>query len=59
MTYSIELIWNREFNWCHYKTNIETKKEAVSLAKTLLNSGGGERVKRVRVVDWTGKVVWF
>jgi hypothetical protein len=59
MTYYVELVWNREFHFCR-----DTKRpfadigNAVRHAEELQNSGDGARVKKTRVVDENGHVVW-
>ena len=49
--YQVELVWNREFNWTRFSTPKNTAKQAISLAKSMLNSGDGARVKKVRVIN--------
>lgn len=55
----IELVWNREFNWCPYgnlQSDLETAKK---LAIDIRDSGDGARVKKVRVINIdSGKVEW-
>ncbi len=57
--FQIQLIWNREFNWVHYNKPYSTLEEAKKLAMSMINSGDGARVKKVRVVDSeTDKILW-
>ena len=56
--YQVELVWNREFTFVPYGPLKDTVAEAVVLAKDMEESGDGERVKKTRVVDDEGTVVW-
>lgn len=58
MKYRIELVWNREFNWSNYGKLYDTIKEAKEAAISIRDSGDGERVKKVRVLDDNDKVIW-
>lgn len=59
MDFVIELVWNREFNWVRYGEPYADLRAAKAFANTMLNSGDGARVKKVRVVDnSTGEVLW-
>lgn len=58
MAYQVELVWNREFNFVSYGGPYPTPQEAVGLAKAMQESGDGARVKKTRVVDQDGKIVW-
>lgn len=52
-----ELVWNREFHfvtWCTKATLEEAKESLISIR----DSGDGARVKKVRVVDEEGTVLW-
>lgn len=56
--YTIELVWNREFNWCHYR-NDNDLENAKKSALEILYSGDGARVKEIRIIDnTTDKVIW-
>jgi len=58
MKYTIELVWNREFNWSYYKSS-EDLDLAIIAAKSIRDSGDGDRVKKIRVVDSeTDEVLW-
>ena len=56
--YQVELVWNREFDWVVCGSDYNTLSVAIALAKLMEVSGNGERVKKTRVVDRMGKVVW-
>jgi len=56
--YTIELIWNREFNFRAYGGCHFVKEDAIKLAEAIYNSGDGARVKEIRVVNEEGEVVW-
>lgn len=57
-SYQIELVWNREFDWCVYDTR-DTLEEAIALAQELENSGDGARVKKTRIRNLTtNKTCW-
>lgn len=55
----IELVWNREFNWCNYGGGYDELEEAKKAAIDIRDSGDGARVKKVRVIDnETDEVLW-
>lgn len=57
MRYLILVVWNREFDWSIYRS-ANTEVEALKIAEDILDSGDGERVKKVRVFDQeTGKII--
>jgi len=56
--YQVELVWNREFDFVPYSRPFDTIGEAVRLTRQMEESGDGERVKKTRIVDEAGKVVW-
>lgn len=56
--FQVELVWNREFNFLLYGPPHLDLDSAVEYAQALVNSGDGERVKKSRVVDGNGNVVW-
>ncbi len=56
--YQVELVWNREFDFVPHGDGHESEKDAVAYAKAMLNMGDGSCVKKARVVDSDGKVVW-
>lgn len=58
MMYQIELVWNREFDWCSHGQPHAALDNAITAAKEVENSGDGARVKKTRVVDENGKVCW-
>lgn len=56
--YQIWVVWNREFEWSYYISK-EDREAAIASAKSLLNSGDGARVKKIRVIDTdTGHVIY-
>jgi hypothetical protein len=58
MIYQVELVWNREFHFVPYGKPFDDIGLAIEFAKDMENSGDGARVKKTRVVDDAGKVVW-
>ena len=57
--FEIELVWNREFNWVKFGQPYATLAKAKQAAISIMDSGDGARVKKVRVIDMTtDKVVW-
>lgn len=57
-TYYIELVWNREFHFVPYgepHTNLTT---AIKTAQGYEAMGDGEVVKKTRILDQDGDVVW-
>lgn len=54
----IELVWNREFDFRPYNS-YSNKQEAIKIAKLLINSGDGARVKKIRVRNETTDKVVF
>lgn len=55
---TIELVWNREFNWTFYKS-VDDLEYAKKIAIRIRDSGDGARVKKVRIIDNdTDKVIW-
>ena len=51
MTYRVEVVWNREFDFCTYGPTFSNLKNAIGVAKMMQDSGNGERVKKARVVN--------
>lgn len=58
MNYHVEVVWNREFDFCRFGQPCTTIASAIEAAKSVQNSGDGARVKKARVVDDNDKVVW-
>ena len=56
--YSVELVWNREFHFVPYGGQFQTLGQAVGYAKALLDMGDGACVKKSRVLNDLGEVVW-
>jgi hypothetical protein len=56
--YQVELVWNREFNFVPWGSPIASLKDAIAEAEALESSGDGERVKKTRITDMDGNVVW-
>ena len=57
-TYTVELVWNREFHFVRYGTGHGELKSAIKSAESIENSGDGARVKKTRILDEDGKIVW-
>ena len=58
MTYQLELVWNREFDFVCHGSLFDDLPSAIRFAKEMENSGDGARVKKTRIVDSNGVVVW-
>lgn len=58
MRYQLEVVWNREFDFVPHGIPHEELDLAIRAGKFLENMGDGESVKKFRVVDNTGKVVY-
>jgi len=57
--YRVEVMWNREFRFSPYGGfPHKALKSAIKAAGDALDSGDGERVKKVRIVNQRGDVVW-
>jgi hypothetical protein len=56
--YRVELVWNREFDFVPRGDPYDNIDAAIQYAKAVENMGDGERVKKTRVVDDFGSVVW-
>lgn len=56
--FQVELVWNREFRFVPYGESREDLDSAIKYARSMENSGDGMRVKKTRVVDENGRVVW-
>ena len=57
-TFQVELVWNREFDWCRHGDPRATLDEAIGYARAVENMGDGAAVKKTRVVDADGNVLW-
>lgn len=59
MTYTVEVVWNREFVFVPiWSSRTPDLNIAVARAEELENMGDGARVKKARIVDQDGVVVW-
>jgi hypothetical protein len=47
---TIEVVWNREFDWRHYYSGTMTIEHARKMKEDLLNLSDGEAVKKVRIL---------
>lgn len=56
--FQVELVWNREFDWVRNGAPFKTLDGAIAQARIMENMGDGARVKKTRIVDENGKVVW-
>lgn len=56
--FQVELVWNREFHFVAYGQPKEKLRDAIAFARACEEMGDGERVKKTRVVDDCGDVVW-
>jgi len=58
MTYQVQLVWNREFDWVDWSQPTHVLDTAIRIAKGAEEMGDGARVKKTRIVDQDGNVVW-
>lgn len=56
--FHVQLVWNREFDWCSRGGGHPTPEAAKAAAVAMMDMGDGACVKKVRVLDDDGKVVW-
>lgn len=56
--FQVELVWNREFHFVSHGPSHHTLSEAIIYAQEMENSGDGARVKKTRVLNGQGDVVW-
>lgn len=56
--FQVELVWNREFDFVPYGPEHPDIDKAIKSAKIIENSGDGARVKKTRIMDDSGKIVW-
>lgn len=56
--YRIEIVWNREQDWCLYGPRVAQLDDCLTIVDDLLSQGDGARVKKARVVNDHGQVVW-
>ena len=56
--YQIQLVWNREFNWSNFGKPYENLNIAKKAAINIRDSGDGDRVKKVQILDENDEVVW-
>lgn len=53
----VQIVWNREFQFVDREI-VDTLEEAIELAKRYMNrSGGGERVKKSRVINLQNGII--
>lgn len=56
--YQVELVWNREFDFVPHGETKEVLEDAIKYARAVENMGDGACVKKTRIVDDEGVVVW-
>lgn len=56
--FSVELVWNREFAFVPYGRPFPTIEEAINYSRSLEAMGDGASVKKTRVLNAEGEVVW-
>ncbi len=56
--FKVELVWNREFDFVSYGNPFDNINDAINFARKMENIGDGECVKKTRIVDSNGRVVW-
>lgn len=58
MTYQVEFVWNRQFDFVPHGTPFLDLDNAIRHAQSAENMGDGASVKKTRVVDENGTAVW-
>jgi hypothetical protein len=56
--YQIQVVWNREFTFINYSTPEQEFSNAKAKAESIINSGDGARVKKYRIIDSYGNIVY-
>lgn len=56
--FQVELVWNRSFHFVNYGDPHEKIDQAIAAARFIEDSGDGERVKKTRIANSNGDVVW-
>lgn len=56
--YQVELVWNREFHWVPFGNPHPNLSSAIKAARAIENSGDGARVKKTRISDENGDIIW-
>ena len=56
--YQIQVVWNREFIFSNYSTPEQEFDKAKIKAKDIINSGDGARVKKYRIINSIGNIVY-
>ena len=56
--YQVQVVWNREFIFVNYSIPEQEFDKAKAKAKDILNSGDGARVKKYRIINSVGDVVY-
>lgn len=56
--FQVELVWNREFDFVPHGKPHEDIAVAIKYAQSLENMGDGACVKKTRVVNQDGKIVF-
>lgn len=54
----VEVVWNREFHFVPFGASHSDLDVAIKAARAAENMGDGAEVKKARVVDSNGAVVW-
>lgn len=58
MSYQVEVVWNREFDFRSFGEPHADMDRAIAAAQSAQDLGDGACVKKARVVDQDGRVVW-
>ncbi len=56
--YQLELVWNREFDFVPHGRPRDTLEAAIEYLKAIEDMGDGARVKKTRIVNQDGVVVY-
>jgi hypothetical protein len=56
--FQVHLAWNREQHYVSHGSPLDDLNDAIKYARSMENSGDGARVKKTRIEDSEGRVVW-
>jgi hypothetical protein len=56
--YQVEIVWRGEFNFVKYGSEYSDLDAAIKYAKSVENMGDGGSVKKTRITDDRGDIVW-
>ena len=56
--YQVQVVWNRGFTFVNYSRSEQEFDKAKAKAEDILNSGDGARVKKYRIINSVGDIVY-